>query len=197
MIAILEDLRYGLRALGENRSFATVTVLSLALGIGANTTVFTLVDAMLLRPLPVTEPSRLAAVHTVDSRNPGLLPNSYPNYKDYRDHNEVFSSLLLYATDTMNLTGHGDPVLLIGQRVSGNYFTALGVNPVIGRGFLPEEDAASGDSAVAVLGHGLWTRQFGADPRVTSQTISLNGRPYNIIGVAPRGFRGLNELYAA
>src|ERR1051325_4773665 len=109
MIAILDDLRFGLRALGKHRGFALVTIFSLALGIGANTTIFTLVNAMLLRPLPVADPARLAAVHTVDSHNPGLLPNSYPNYKDYRDHNDVFSSLLLYSTDMLNLTGQGDP----------------------------------------------------------------------------------------
>jgi predicted permease len=97
----------------------------------------------------------------------------------------------------LNLTGQGDPVLVIGQRVSGNYFTALGVNPVIGRGFGPEEDSPSGAAAVAVLSYAFWTRQFGADPNILTRSISLNGRPYNIVGVAPRSFLGLNELYGA
>src|SRR5690242_5860437 len=123
MLSILGDLRYALRALDKHRGFAAVTVLSLALGIGANTTVFTLVDAMLLRPLPVAEPLRLAAVYTADARNPGLLLNSYPNYKDYRDQNPVFSSLALHVIETVNLTRSGDPMLLMAQLVSGNYFS--------------------------------------------------------------------------
>ncbi len=117
-------------------------MLSLALGIGANTTIFTLLNALFLRPLPVRDPASLAAVFTTDPRIPGQLPCSYPNYQDYRDHNTVFSSLLLYSALTVNLTGRGDPQLLMGQLVSANYFTTLGVNPVVGRGFREEEDAA-------------------------------------------------------
>ena len=94
---IFDDLRFGLRALAKNRGFALAAILSLALGIGANTTVFTLLNAILLRPLPVSEPDRLAAVNTVDASNPGILPCSYPNYKDYRDRNQVFSALILYS----------------------------------------------------------------------------------------------------
>jgi len=194
---MFEDLRYALRALVKHRGVALVAVLSLGLGIGANTTIFTLVNAVLLRPLPVEDPARLVAVNTLDSHNPGFVMCSYPNFKDYRDRNQVFSSLLLHTTITINLTGRGDPQLLMGQLVSGNYFSALGVNPVVGRGFLPEEDAAPGAYPVAVLSHGLWTRQFGRDPQITSRTISLNGRPFQIVGVAPPGFQGLNELFAA
>ena len=194
---MLEDLRYALRALAKHRAVALVAVLSLGLGIGANTTIFTLVNAVLLRPLPVEDPGRLAAVNTVDSRNPGFVLCSYPNYKDYRDRNQVFSSLLLHTSITINLTGQGDPQLLMGQLVSGNFFSALGVNPAIGRGFLPEEDATPGAYPVAVLSYGLWRQQFGGDPRITSRTINLNGRAFQIVGVAPPGFHGLNELFAA
>jgi len=197
MIGALEDLRYSLRALGKARGFAMAAVVSLGLGIGANTTIFTLLNAVLLRPLPVEEPERLVAVGTLDAHNPGLWPCSYPNYQDYRDHNQVFSSLLLYSAITLNLTGLGEPQLVTGQIVSGNYFTALGVNPVVGRGFLPEEDTSPGAYPVAVIGYGLWTRQFGRDPQVTARTISLNGRAYSIVGVAPPAFQGLNELTAA
>ena len=197
MSGVLEDVRYSLRALGKARGFAVAAVVSLGLGIGANTTIFTLLNAVLLRPLPVEEPERLVAVGTLDAHNPGLWPCSYPNYKDYRDQNQVFSSLLLYSAITLNLTGFGEPQLVIGQIVSGNYFSALGVKPVVGRGFLPEEDASPGAYPVAVIGYGLWSRQFGRDPRVTARTIRLNGRPYNIVGVAPPGFQGLNELTAA
>jgi hypothetical protein len=159
-------------------------VLSFGLGIGANTTIFTLLNAVLLRPLPVKEPERLAAVGTLDAHNPGLWPCSYPNYQDFRDHNQVFSSLLLYSPISLNLTGFGEPQLVAGQIVSGNYFATLGVNLVIGRGFLPEEDASPGAYPVAVIGYGLWTRQFGRDPQMTAGTISLNGWAYNIVGVA-------------
>jgi len=197
MIGAFEDLRYSIRALLKARAFATAAVLSLGLGIGANTTIFTLLNAVLLRPLPVEAPERLVAVGTLDARNPGLWPSSYPNYRDYRDHNQVFSSLLLYSAITLNLTGFGEPQPVTGQIVSGNYFATLGVVPVVGRGFLPEEDASPGAYPVAVIGYGLWTRQFGRDPRVTARTISLNGRTYNIVGVAPPNFQGLNELTAA
>ncbi len=196
-MGIFEDVRYGLRAIAKNRSVAAVAVVSLALGIGANTTIFTMVNAVLLRPLPVETPSRLAAVSTVDPQNPGFSFCSYPNYKDYRDRNSVFSSLLLYTTVTINLTGHDTPQLLMGQLVSGNYFSALGVTPALGRGFRPEEDASPGAVPVAVISYGIWTREFGRDPQITSRTIGLNGRPYDIVGVAPPDFRGLNEMLGA
>ena len=122
MKGLVDDLRYGLRGLSKNRGFALAAVLSLALGIGANTTIFTLLNAVFLRPLPVRDPAGLAAVFTTDPRIPGLLPCSYPNYRDQRDHNSVFSSLLLYSAVLVNLTGRGDPQLLMGQLVSANYF---------------------------------------------------------------------------
>src|ERR1035438_10527493 len=144
MTEVLEDLRFGLRGLGRNRGFALVAVLSLALGIGANTTIFTLLNALFLRPLPVQEPARLAALFTTDPRNPGLLPVSYPNYRDYRDHNDVFSSLLLFAPVTVNLTGRGDPQLLMAHLVSANYFSTLGLKPRLGQSFRAEDDLAPG-----------------------------------------------------
>ncbi len=196
-MGILEDLRHALRALAKNRAVALVAVVSLALGIGANTTIFTLVNAVMLRPLPVQDPSRLVAVNTVDSQNPAFVLCSYPNYQDYRDRNQVFSSLALHTAIYVNLTGHGDPRLLVGHLVSGNYFSALGVNPVVGRGFLPEEDVTPGTNPVAVLSYSLWSRLFGRDPGITSRTIQLNGRTFQIVGVAPEGFQGLHELFAA
>jgi len=197
MVGFFEDLRYGVRGLVRNRGFAAVAVASLALGIGANTTIFTLINAVLLRPLPVRDPSGLAAVQTVDPRIPGYLPCSYPNYKDYRDRNTVFSSLVIYSAVILALTDSGDPRMLWGQMVSGNYFTALGVNPVVGRGFLPEEDANPGAHAVAVVSYGFWDRELGRDPQVTGRSINLNGRPFRVIGVAPPGFQGLSKLAAA
>ncbi len=197
MTGLREDLRYAVRGITRNRAVSAAAVLSLALGIGANTTIFTMINAILLRPLPVQDPSRLVTLHTTDQHIPGLLLCSYPNYRDYRDRNRVFSSLLIYSAITVTLTGRGDPQLLMGQIVSGNYFSTLGIQPAVGRGFLPEEDAVPGARAVAVISYALWRRLYGADPDVTSRSISLNGREYQIVGVAPRDFRGLNALYAA
>jgi predicted permease len=197
MPGFVGDLRSGLRALTKNRSFTLVAVLSLALGIGANTTVFTLLNAIFLRPLPVEAPGRLAALITVEPRSPGILLCSYPNYIDYRDHNTVFSSLLLYTSITVSLTGPAEPQNLMGQMVSGNYFTTLGVKPLIGRGFLPEEDSGPGANPVAVISYGIWTWQYGSDPQITSRSIRLNGRPFKIVGVAPKGFLGLAQMTAA
>jgi predicted permease len=196
MTGFLDDLRYGLRGLTKNRGFALAAVLSLALGIGANTTIFTLLNAIFLRPLPVLDPSHLAAVYTTDPGIPGMLLCSYPNYQDYRDHNTVFSSLLLYSAVTVNLTGRGDPQLLMGQLVSANYFSTLGVSPVVGRGFRPEEKLP-GASPVAVISHGLWMRLFEGSQDVTRRTIEISGHPYNIIGVAPDGFQGLSQMSGA
>jgi predicted permease len=196
MIGLFEDLRYGLRALAKNRGFTAVCVLSLALGIGANATIFTLVNAILLRPLPVHDPARLAALYTIDSRNPGFWGCSYPNYQDYRDRNQVFSSLLVYTGVGLNLTGGPAPRLVMGQLASANYFSTLGVNPVLGRTFMPEEDTSAAASPVAVIGYRFWRREYGGDPAVLSRTVNLNGRPYAIIGVAPEGFDGLNTLTA-
>src|ERR1035437_1809402 len=196
MKGFLDDLRYGLRGLTKNRGFTVAAVLSLALGIGANTTIFTLLNAILLRPLPVRDPAHLAAVFTTDPRIPGLLLCSYPNYQDYRDHNTVFSSLLLYSALTVNLTGRGDPQLLIGQLVTANYFATLGVDPVLGRGFRAEEDVP-GASPVAGISPGLWMRLFDGSRDVTRRTIEISGHPYSIVGVAPAAFQGLSQMSGA
>ena len=134
MTAALQDLRYALRGLRTHRGFAAIAILSLALGIGANTTIFTLIRAIFLREFAVRDPATLAAIFTVDPRNPGLFLNSYPNYRDLRDRNNVFSSVLLYCPSIISLTGRGDPQLITIQLVSGDYFDALGVRPSPGRG---------------------------------------------------------------
>jgi macrolide transport system ATP-binding/permease protein len=197
MSGFVGDLRQALRALVKNRGFAGVAVLSLAFGIGANTTIFTLLNAVFLRPLPVHDSATLAAAVTIDQRTPGQLGVSYPNYRDCRDRQSVFSSLLLYTAVTANLTGRGDPRLLMAHLVTGNYFDVLGVKPALGRGFLPEEDAVPGAVPVAVIGYALWQRVYGGSPRALSGTIELNGLPYRIAGVAPQGFSGLNQLAGA
>ena len=194
MTGVLTDLRYALRGLIKNRGFALVAILSLALGIGANTTIFTLIRAIFLRPLPVQDPGTLVAVFTTDAATPGLLLASYPNYRDYRDHNTVFSSLLLYSPVAVSLTGRGEPRMLMAHLVTGNYFETLGVHPAAGRGFLPEEDVGPGGAAVAIISYPLWQRLYAGDLSAVGRSIELNSRPYTIVGVAPDGFAGLNQL---
>ena len=192
---ILQDFRIAWRALVRERRFALIAIVSVALGIGANTTVFSLVNALLLRPLPVRESDRLVTLFTLDTNNPGFWLNSYPNYKDYRDRNTVFASLAICATASVNLSGHGEAQRVMTQLVSANYFSTLGVAPPIGREFLPEEDRSP--EAVAVISYDLWTRLYGSSTAVTTQSITLNRMPYRIVGVAPKGFHGLEAVYAA
>lgn len=171
-----------------------MAIASLALGIGLNTAIFNLVSIVLLQPLPVPEPARLVSVFTLDHTNPGFLYCSYPNYRDYRDRNTVFSGLLLYSNIPATLTGAGDPEDLTGQIVSGNYFDVLGVKAVAGRTFIPDEDRVPGAQAVVVISHSFWTRKYAASRSAIGATIGLNNRPYTIVGVAPRNFRGTNAL---
>ena len=194
---ISQDVRIAVRGLARNRVFALVAIVSLALGIGANTTIFSLVNALLLRPVPVREPSRLVTLFTVDAHNPGLWLNSYPNYRDYRDRNTVFSSLAITSTVSVNLSGHGDARRVMTQLVSANYFQTLGVSPMIGRAFLSEEDRTAGAAAVAVIGYDLWQRLYSSGRNITTQSITLNRRAYQIVGVMPRGFHGLDAMYSA
>ena len=185
---------YALRGFRKNPTFTAVAIASLALGIGLNTAIFNLVGAVLLQPLPVRDPARLVSVFTLDRINPGLLYNSYPNYKDYRDRNTVFSGLALYTPLQATLTGESEPGDVPGQIVSGNYFDVLGVKPVLGRTFLPEEDRIPGAQAVVVIGYAFWTRRFAANRNAIGATVGLNNRRYTIIGVAPKDFHGANAL---
>jgi putative ABC transport system permease protein len=149
---------------------------------------------VLLQPLPVRDPAGLVSVFTVDPIYPGLLYCSYPNYKDYRDRNPVFSGLALYTPIQATLTGEGDAGDVPGQIVSGNYFDVLGLKPVLGRAFLPEEDRVPGAQAVVVISYTFWTRKFAASRSAIGATIGLNNRRYTIVGVAPKGFHGANAL---
>jgi predicted permease len=197
MSGLVGDLRHALRTLGKNRGFTAVDVLSLAFGIGANTTIFTLLNALFLRPLPVRDASTLAALTTVDSRSALHAGVSYPNFRDYRERQNVFSDLLIYTPVTINLTGRGDPQLLMAHMVSANYFDLLGVPPALGRGFLPEEDISPGAVPVAVIGYAIWQRLYGGAASILSASIELNGLAYRIVGVALPGFLGLNQLAGA
>ena len=189
---MLQDVRYAFRALRKNPGFTAVAVVTLACGIGANTAIFTLVNALLLRPLAVDRPNDLFTIFTTDPKNAGDLGVSYPNYEEYRDRNQVFSGVLAATFTGATLGTTGEPEQLAIELVSGNFFSVLGVAPAIGRAFRPDEDGAPDAHPVVVLSHALWTRRFGARREILGETINLNGHPYTVIGVAPPDFRGTN-----
>ena len=191
-----QDLRYGFRRLRQSPGFTVLAILSLALGIGANTAIFSLVDTVLLRPLPVAHAEQLVEVYGTQHNGADYTIQSYPNYKDYRDRNNVFTGLFVYRFAPMSLSHGGTNERIWGYIVSGNYFDVLGVPPMLGRGFLPEEDQTPGAHAVAVLGYGCWQRRFGADLNIVGQSVALNGRTFTIVGVMPKGFIGTEVAYA-
>jgi predicted permease len=186
--ALWQDLRYGSRMLLRAPGFTAVAVLSLAIGIGANTAIFSLVDKVLISKLPVEEPDRLVVVTA--NRGPGALTGSnYPDFVDYRDGNEVFDGLVAYTQRALTLNEGGQAERIQGLIVSGNYFTVLRVKPALGRGFLPEEDRTA-STPVVVIGYGLWQRRFGADPELVGKTVRLNAYPFTVVGIAPPAFNG-------
>ena len=202
MLTFLQDLKFGARLLAKSPGFTVVAALSLALGIGANTTIFTLVNAVLLNPLPVEDPSQLVSVFATDERNRdaagfGFLQLSPANFKDLREKNEVFTDMASHQGIPMSISGGtGEPQQVFGEIVSGNYFTVLGAPPLIGRGFLPDEDVKPGEKLVCVLGYGEWQKRFGGDPSIVGREITLNGRKFSVVGVMPNGFKGTNAIGA-
>ncbi len=198
METLLQDIRYGLRVLRKSPGFAFVAVLSLGLGIGANTTIFTLINAVLLRSEPVRDIERLVAVYTTDVKNQGdnfaFMPVSHPNFEDYRDQNDVFEEMGATSGVPVSLSGSGEPEQLFALMVTGNYFSLLGVPMQLGRGFQPDEDRTPGTHPVVVLSEGLWKRRFASDPNIIGKSITLNSGIFSVVGVTPRGFRGLNAL---
>ena len=191
MQTLWQDLRYGARMLLKQPVFTMIAVLTLALGIGANTAIFSLVNAVLLRPLPFAEPERL--VWTWGEFSGGnRASTSPPDFLDYRAQNRSFEELAAMLFRSFNLTGSGDPDRVAGSWVTANFFQALGVKLVHGRAFLPEEER-SGPAQVAIIGQGLWQRRFGGDPQIIGKTITLDGRSHTVVGVAPDATRVLQE----
>jgi predicted permease len=199
------DLRYAVRNFLASPGLAAVAILSLALGIGANTAIFSLIDQMLLRPLPVVDPDSLVIVKSPGPRmgrvssDESDAPNawSYPMYKELRDRNQVLSGVLARHQFPASLSLRGNTERGPGELVSGNYFTVLGVKPAIGRLFTADDDRLLGGHHVAVLSFGYWSRRFAADPSVLNQTIQVNGQPMTIVGVSARGFYGVQSGQAA
>jgi len=191
MNTLLQDIRYGFRGLWRNPGFSIVAALSLALGIGANTAIFSVVNAALLRPLPFHDPDRLVMVWE-DASFAGF-PRNTPapaNYADWKSQNHVFEDMGALAINSFNLTGDGEPEKIDSYEVTANFFSMLGVKPALGRGFLPGEDTPF--VRVTVLSYGLWERRYGADRGVIGQEILLNGEKYTVVGVMPAGFQFLN-----
>ena len=191
---LLQDIRYGFRMLRRKPLFTVIAVLTLALGIGANSAIFTLVNTVLLRPLPVEAPGELVSL-SVMGKNDSLQAFSYPNYKDFRDRNEVLSGLFATRISPMSLSRNGNNQRIWGYVVSGNYFDILGVSAVQGRTFLPEEDRTPLSHPVAVVSYDSWKTRFGSDPTLVGQQIIINDHKFEIIGIAPEGFNGTELVY--
>jgi putative ABC transport system permease protein len=188
METLVRDLRYGVRRMLKRPGLTAVVVVALALGIGANTAIFSVVNGVLLNPLPYPKPDRLAMVWMNNTRmKMDEDIHSYPNYRDYKEQNRTFEQLAVYSPRSFNLTGEGEPARVTGAAATSDLLPLLGVQPVMGRTFTAEEDE-EGKGAVAVLGYGLWRGRFGSDPNVLGKTITLNGKPRTIVGVMPAGF---------
>ena len=201
MERLVKDLVFALRTFRRSPAFMLAAVVSLALGIGVNTTIFTLINTLFLNPLPVDRASELVAVYTVDAKNKSpfsnLLQTSYLNYVDYRDRNDVFTGLAAYSFPRpISLTVAGSTAeQCFVELVSGNYFDVLGVRPAAGRFFSAESDRVRGASPVIVLSFKMWQRRFGGAPDIAGRTIAVNGMPFTVVGVTPDAFHGVNSLF--
>ena len=187
---LIKDLRYAARSLVKRPGFTLVAVLTLALGIGINTTVFSLANSVFLRQLPVVSPQSLVWVFSNQEH-----PSSYPEYVEYRNQTDLFDGVLAFEWVPLNLGSNGQAERVQGALVSGNYFDVLGVKAEMGRTFLPDEDKTPGVSPVAVISHSLWQRQFNADLDVVGKSLVLNGRTFTVVGVAPSNFVGTEEAF--
>ncbi|HEX8651886.1 MAG TPA: ABC transporter permease [Pyrinomonadaceae bacterium] len=190
MGTLLQDLRYGFRMLWKSPGFTLVAVLTLALGIGANSAIFSGVSAFILRPLPIEEPSRLVRLFEIYNDPNDYNGFSYPDYLEYRDQNRSFEGILGYRMVEAALSNSDQNDVIWGELVTGNYFDVLHVRPAVGRAFLPEEDQSPGARPVVVLSHSLWQRRFNADPAMVGTTVTLNGLAYTVVGIAPKEFVG-------
>src|SRR5215469_15055104 len=193
MGSLVQDVRYGLRMLAKNPGFTAVAVITLTLGIGANTAIFSVVSGVLLNPLSYPEPERLVALY---SKTPQFDRSSisYPNFLDWVRDNRSFAALAAYRGDDFNLTGMGEPERVPGEMVSASFFPILGVRPALGRTFLASEDQV-GAAPVVVISNGLWKRKFGSAPDVVGRAMTLDGKSYTIVGVLPANYGYIGNNY--
>ena len=185
MYTYWQDLSYGARMLLRNPAVSAVAVVTLALGIGANTATFSIVNAVMLRPLPYQNPDRLVSLWTNVPQH-GRRPITPGNFVDWKNQNTVFENMAAFSSSTMTLTGDGEPVQMMGANTSAGYFAVVGVEPMIGRLFHPEE-YAPGKNQVVILGNAFWRSHYGGDPKIIDKTITLDGRSFTVAGVMPPG----------
>jgi putative ABC transport system permease protein len=194
MQTLWQDLRYGARMSLKKPAFTLAAILTLALGIGANTAIFTVINAALLRPLPYPDAEQLVVVATTMRRDTVEVRSaSYPDFVDWRDQNSVFERIAAQASPSFTLTGGAEPERVNGELVSADYFPLLRARAAFGRTFLPEEDRAPDTHRVALVGYGLWQRRFGGNPALLGQTIQVNDGNYTVVGIMPEGFRGVSD----
>jgi len=191
---MINDIRYGLRQLLKHPAFTIIAILTLALGIGANTAIFSVVNAVLLKPLPFPEPDQLIALGNIDTREKGqtdLNALSYPDFFDFRDQNRTLANVAVYRDQSFALTSDEGATTLPGLKVSAEFFDVLGIKPKMGRAFVREDEQAGGGAGgfKVVISDDFWKKHFGADPNVIGRTITLDRRPYTVIGVMPDGFQ--------
>jgi len=196
MESLVKDIQYGFRNLVKRPSYTAIALITLALGIGANTAIFSLISTVLLRPLPVSHPEELVEVYGTLHQGADYTIQSYLNYKDYRERNNVFSSLMSYRFAPMSVSHDNRNERVWGYLVSGNYFDTLGIQPFLGRYFLPEEDRTPDSHPVAVITYACWQKRFASAQNIVGQHLRINSRLFTIIGVTPDGFRGTEVAYA-
>src|SRR5579872_2692277 len=195
METIFQDVRYGLRQLRKSPGFTAVAVITVALGIGANTTIFSIVNSFLLRPLPVPEANQIMMLAEQRKNTPAFPIFSIADYRDLRNQTaDAFSALFTYQFGMDGMTVNGKTDRILTNYVSGNFFSALGIKPFAGRFILPSEGETVGADPVMVLDYSYWKGHFAGDPNVVGKTVSMNGRLVTIVGIAPETFHGLNAL---
>jgi predicted permease len=185
---LLQDVRYGLRMLAKNPGFTIVAVLTLALGIGANSIVFSVMNAVLFRPLPFPDSRRVGVILVEENHAAPAWAAAYPDFEDWRRQSQVLEELSAFAPQSVNLTGRDDPTRIRGGFVSANFLALVGVQPYLGRGFKPGEDQP-GAARVAVINYGFWQGLLGGDPKILGKSLTLNGEAFTVIGVMPRNFQ--------
>src|SRR5262245_11224335 len=192
---VWHDFRYAVRVLARTPVFSVVAVVALALGIGANTAIFTVVNSVLIKPLAYRDSERLVRINHWEANKNSESAVSPPGFADYRDQSHSFdnvSAIYLGSNSGLNFSEHDSPERLEGGRVSANFFATLGVEPLLGRTFLPEEDQP-GRNRVVVLSYALWARLFGSDRELVGKDIRLNGQRFTVVGIMPKGFRWQNH----
>jgi predicted permease len=193
MDGFLQDIRFGLRTLRKSPGFTVVAALTIALGIGANSAIFSVINGVLLKPLPYSQPDRLVRVFTSSQTFPEF-PLSPADFLDYRDQNRVFQDLALFVRDDLQFSANERPERLTGMRVSYGFFRLLGWNPILGRTFAASAELPGNEREV-ILSHGVWKSRFSSDPGVIGRTVNLSGRAFTIVGVMPPGLQHVGGAY--